>query len=94
MPKLNPNVCPRCGSLDTGATFGFNPERINADETLVHDVLFRCADCDRQYQAIGYSMIASRNGKNSPEGFAALAAAIDAAESLRLVPVDDEGDAA
>ena len=40
MPKLNPNVCPRCGSSNTGDTFGFNPVRINADETLVHDVLY------------------------------------------------------
>jgi len=49
MPKLNPNVCPRCGSSDTGATFGFNPVRINSNETLIHDVLFSCAGCDRQY---------------------------------------------
>jgi transposase-like protein len=94
MPKLNPNVCPRCGSSDTGATFGFNPVRINSNETLIHDVLFRCADCDRQYQAIGYSMIASRSGEYSPEALTALAEAIDASESLRLVPVDDEEDAA
>ena len=94
MPKLNPNVCPRCGSSNTGATFGFNPVRINADETLVHDVLFRCADCDRQYQAIGYSMIASRSGESSPEALAALAEAVDASESLRLELVGEEGDEA
>ncbi|MBL6925539.1 MAG: hypothetical protein ISR42_09175 [Acidimicrobiia bacterium] len=93
MPELNPNVCPRCGSTNTGATFGFNPVRINSNETLVHDVLFRCADCDKQYQAVGYSMIASRNGENSPEGFAALAKAIDNAEPLRLDLVGDDGEA-
>jgi len=93
MPELNPNVCPRCGSTDTGATFGFNPVRINSNETLVHDVLFRCAGCNGQYQAVGYSMIASRNGKNSPEGFAALAEAIDNAEPLRLDLVGDDGEA-
>jgi len=92
MPELNPNVCPRCGSNDTGATFGFNPVRINDNETLIHDVLFRCADCDKQYRAVGYSMIATRNGENSPEGFAALAEAIDASESLRLIPVGEDGD--
>jgi hypothetical protein len=90
MPKLNPNTCPRCGFPNTGATFGFNPLRINANETLVHDVLFRCADCDKQYQAVGYSMIGSRNGENPPGALAALAEAIDNAEPLRLELVGDK----
>lgn len=90
MPKLNPNTCPRCGFSNTGATIGFNPLRINANETLVHDVLFRCADCDKQYQAVGYTMIATRDGEYSPEALAALAEAIDKAESLRLELVGDE----
>ena len=92
MPKLNPNVCPRCGSSKTGATFGFNPVRINSNETLIHDVLFNCADCDKQYQAVGYSMIATRNGECSPDALAALAEAVDSAEDLRLVPVCDDAD--
>ena len=40
--------------------------------------------------AVGYSMIASRNGENFPEGFAALAEAIDNAKPLRLDFVGDE----
>jgi hypothetical protein len=55
-------------------------------------VLFNCADCDKQYQAVGYSIIASRNGECSPDALTALAEAIDDAEDLRLVPVSDEGD--
>ena len=55
-------------------------------------MLFNCADCDKQYQAVGYSIIASRNGECSPDALTALAEAIDDAEDLRLVPVSDEGD--
>ena len=53
MATANPNTCPHCGSSNSGANFGFNPQRINNDETLIHDVLFACADCDGQWAAIG-----------------------------------------
>ena len=39
MTKANPNICPHCGSSNSGANFGFNPQRINNDETLIHDCL-------------------------------------------------------
>ena len=29
MDTPNPNVCPTCGSRNTGATFGWKPQRVN-----------------------------------------------------------------
>lgn len=55
-------------------------------------MLFRCANCDKQYRAVGYTMITSRNGENPPAALAALAEAIDNAEELRLDPVSEDGD--
>tara|TARA_B100000586_G_scaffold200664_1_gene148875 strand:- start:235 stop:522 length:288 start_codon:yes stop_codon:yes gene_type:complete len=92
MTKANPNTCPHCGSSNSGATFGFNPQPINDDETLIHDVLFACADCDGQWAALGFVMIAQRNGgEPSKEAQEALAEAVLAAEELRIEPLDQEG---
>ena len=35
MNTPNPNVCPTCDSRNTGATFGWEPQRVNADETIL-----------------------------------------------------------
>ncbi len=92
MANATPNTCPHCGSLNTGVTFGFNPQRINDEETLIHDVLFACADCDGEWAAIGYVMIAQRNGGElSEEAQEALAGAVAGAEELRIEPLDQEG---
>ena len=63
MTKANPNTCPHCGSSNSGATFGFNPQPINDDETLIHDVLFACAAFGGRWTAMGFVMVARRNGK-------------------------------
>ena len=34
MDTPNPNVCPTCGSRNTGATFGWKPQRVNENETI------------------------------------------------------------
>ena len=92
MATANPNTCPHCGSSNSGANFGFNPQRINGDETLIHDVLFACADCDGQWAAIGYVMIAQRKGgQPSEEAQEALAGAVARAEELRIELLDQEG---
>ncbi len=92
MANATPNTCPHCGSLNTGVTFGFNPQRINDEETLIHDVLFACADCDGEWAAIGYVMIAQRNGGELyEEAQEALAGAVAGAEELRIEPLDQEG---
>jgi hypothetical protein len=92
MATANPNTCPHCGSSNSGANFGFNPQRINGDETLIHDVLFACADCDGQWAAIGFVMIAQRNGgPPSEEAQEALVEAVSAAGQLRIEPLDQEG---
>ena len=51
MATANPNTCPHCGSSNSGANFGFNPQPINDDETLIRDVLFACVDCGGQWAA-------------------------------------------
>ena len=92
MATANPNTCPHCGSSNSGAYFGFNPQRINDDETLIHDVLFACADCGAEWAAIGYVMIAQRNGGElSKEAQDALAGAVANAEELRIEALDQEG---
>ena len=92
MATGNPDACPHCGSSNSGANFGFNPQRINNAETLIRDVLFACADCGGEWAAIGYVMIAQRNGgEPSKEGQEALAEAVLAAEELRIEPLDQEG---
>ena len=92
MATANPTTCPHCGSSDSGANFGFNPQQINDDETLIHDVLFACADCDGQWAAIGFVMIAQRNGgPPSEEAQEALVEAVSAAGQLRIEPLDQEG---
>ena len=92
MARANPNTCPHCGSSNSGANFGFNPQRINGDETLIRDVLFACADCDGQWAAIGFVMIAQRNGgPPSEEAQEALVEAVSAAGQLRIEPLDQEG---
>ena len=89
MAKANPNTCPHCGSSNSVASFGFNPQRINNEETLIHDVLFACADCDGQWAAIGYVMIAQRNGgEPSKEAREALVEAVTGAEDLWIEPLD------
>jgi hypothetical protein len=47
MNTPNPNVCPTCGSRNTGATFGWEPQRVNADETILTGVGFAQA-CQKQ----------------------------------------------
>ena len=55
-------------------------------------MLFACADCDGQWAAIGYVMIAQRNGGElSKEAQEALAGAVAGAEELRIEPLDQEG---
>ena len=34
MAQADPNTCPHCGSPSTAVTFGFNPQRMNNDETI------------------------------------------------------------
>ena len=92
MAEANPTTCPHCGSPSTGVTFGFNPQRINNDETLIHDCLFACADCDGQWAAMGFVMIARRDGgEPSIQAQEVLAEAVAAAEELRIEPLDQEG---
>ena len=92
MAKADPNTCPHCGSPSTGVTFGFNPQHMNNDETLIHDCLFACADCDGQWAAMGFVMIARRDGgEPSMQAQEALAKAVAAAEKLRIEPLDQEG---
>ena len=92
MATANPNTCPHCGSSNSGANFGFNPQRINNDETLIHDCLFDCTDCDGQWAAMGFVMIARRDGGElSIQAQEVLAEAVAAAEELRIEPLDHEG---
>ena len=92
MAQSDPNTCPHCGSPSTAVTFGFNPQRMNNDETIIHDCLFACADCDGQWAAMGFVMIARRDGgQPSMQAQEALAKAVAAAEELRIEPLDQEG---
>ena len=92
MASANPNTCPHCGSLNTGVTFGFNPQRISDDETLIHDCLFGCTDCGGQWAAFGFVLIAQRNGgAPSKEAQEALVEAVSVAAELRIEPLDQEG---
>ena len=92
MATSNPNTCPHCNSSNSGANFGFNPQRINNDETLIHDVLFSCADCGGEWAAIGYVMIAQRNGGElSKEAHEALVGAVAGAEELRVELLEPGG---
>ena len=92
MATANPNTCPHCGSSNSGANFGFNPQPINDDETLIRDVLFACVDCGGQWAAFGFVMIAQRNGgEPSKEAQEALAEAISDGEELRIELLDQDG---
>ena len=92
MAPADPNTCPHCGSPSTAVTFGCNPQRMNNDETIIHDCLFACADCDGQWAAMGFVMIARRDGgQPSMQAQEALAKAVAAAEELRIEPLDQEG---
>ena len=92
MAQSDPNTCPHCGSPSTGVTFGFNPQHMNNDETLIHDCLFACVDCDGQWAAMGFVMIARRDGgEPSMQAQEALAKAVAAAEELRIELLDQEG---
>ena len=86
----NPNVCPTCGSRNTGATFGFEPQHVNDDETILTGVGFACGDCDGQWMAHGFVMIAQRNGGvPSEEAQAAFLEAMGRAGELRIEPITD-----
>ena len=86
----NPNVCPTCGSRNSGATFGFDPQRVNADETILTGVGFCYGDCDSQWMAHGFVMIANRKGGvPSEEAQAAFLEAMSKAGDLRIEPIED-----
>ena len=86
----NPNVCPTCGSRNSGATFGFDPQRVNDDEKILTGVGFACGDCDGQWMAHGYVMIANRKGgAPSEEAQAAFLKAMSKACELRIEPIED-----
>ena len=90
MANPTPYTCPHCGSSNSGPSFGFNPQRINNDETLIHDVLFVCGDCAGRWAAIGFSMIARRDGgEPSEEAVLALTEAVAAAGDLRIEALDE-----
>ena len=90
----NPNVCPTCGTRNTGATFGWEPQRINDDEVVLTGVGFACGDCDSRWFAHGHVMLAQRNGGiPSAEAQLALLEAIAQAGELRIELLeDDEGE--
>ena len=86
----NPNVCPTCNSRNTGATFGWEPRPVNENETILTGVGFACGDCDGQWIAHGFVMIANKKGgAPSEEAQAAFLAAMDKASKLRIEPIDD-----
>ena len=90
MNTPNPNVCPTCSSRNTGATFGWEPQRVNADETILTGVGFACGDCDVEWMAHGFVMIANRKGgAPSEEAQAAFLEAMDKAGELCIEPIDD-----
>jgi hypothetical protein len=91
MATANPNNCPRCGSWNTGSSIGFNPQRINNDETLVSDCIFVCFDCKCEWKAIGFRLIASSAvGPPSEEAQEILLEAIKSAGQLRIEILDDD----
>ena len=93
MDTLNPNVCPTCGSRNTGATFGWKPQHVNENETLLTGVGFACGDCDGEWMAHGFVMIANRKGgAPSEEAQAAFLEAMSEAGELRIEPIEDEED--
>jgi hypothetical protein len=48
MATANPNTCPHCGSSNSGANFGFNPQQINDDETLISTLCAFAEEAERQ----------------------------------------------
>jgi len=91
MATANPNNCPNCGSWNTGLSIGFNPQRINSDETLISDCIFGCFDCKCEWRAVGFRLIVRRDG-GSPSGEAQeiLCEAIKSAGELRIEMSDDD----
>ncbi len=90
MDTPNPNVCPTCGSRNTGATFGWKPQRVNADETILTGVGFAGGDGDGEWMAHGFVRIANRKGGTpSEEAQAAFLEAMSEAGELRIEPIED-----
>ena len=91
MTTVNPNNCPKCGSWNTGSSIGFNPKRINNDETLVSDCIFGCFDCKCEWRAVGFRLIARRDaGPPSEEAQEILCEAIKSAGELRIEVLSDD----
>ncbi len=91
MAIVNPNNCPKCGSWNTGSSIGFNPQRINNDETLVSDCVFGCFDCKCEWRAVGLRLIARHDaGPPSEEAQEILCEAIKSAGELRIEMLDDD----
>jgi len=91
MATANPNNCPNCGSWNTGLSIGFNPQRINSDETLISDCIFGCFDCKCEWRAVGFRLIARQDG-GPPSGEAQeiLCEAIKSAGELQIEMLDDD----
>ena len=88
---VNPNNCPKCGSWDTGTSIGFNPQRINNNETLVSDCVFGCFDCKCEWRAIGFRLIENHDGEPpSEEALEILLEAIKSAGELRIEVLSDD----
>ena len=88
---VNPNNCPKCGSWDTGTSIGFNPQRINDNETLVSDCVFGCFECKCEWRAIGFRLIENHDGEPpSEEALEILLEAIKSAGELRIEVLSDD----
>ena len=88
---VNPNNCPKCGSWDTGTSIGFNPQRINNNETLVSDCVFGCFECKCEWRAIGFRLIENHDGEPpSEEALEILLEAIKSAGELRIEVLSDD----
>ena len=88
---VNPNNCPKCGSWDTGTSIGFNPQRINNNETLVSDCVFGCFDCKCEWRAIGFRLIENHDGEPpSEEALEILLEAIKSAGELQIEVLSDD----
>ena len=91
MATTNPNNCPSCGSWNTGSSIGFNPQRINNDETLLSDCIFGCFDCKCEWRAVGFRLIDRHDGgPPSEEAIEFLYEAIKSAGERQIEVVSDD----
>jgi hypothetical protein len=91
MDTPNPNVCPTCGSRNTGVSIGFEPQHLSTGEVLLRGTMHSCRDCEQDWAAFGHIMLV--NVDNEPyteEGLAVLQAAIADSDGLRIVLSDED----